>query len=520
MTAMKDSTLYGCVNLGMAFERVSKARASHTALAYVDGTRISYAELNDRVERIAAGLRQLGLKAREVVALFNHKSVDGIAAILACNKLGLLYTNIDPASPPDRCVRILDRCMPSIILVDEPSVDAMRVVSGPHADKLVTLKEVASVNPSDLPIMGADITGSDGAYIMFTSGSTGFPKGAVITHQNLLNFIAWGRHSIGITEADTLTNVNPIYFDNSVCDLYVALYNGATLCPFTTDKVKDARALVKSVEALNCTMWFSVPSMLVYMLTMRAIDRTSMPAMKRIMFGGEGFPKAKLKELHALLGDRVKLINAYGPTECTCICSAYDITAKDLSEMDELAPLGHLAPDFSYHIEPLEAAEPRLGELFLGGPNVGSGYYNDPERTAKAFVQDPASPHYRKIMYRTGDLVHLGGDGLLRFKGRVDNQIKHMGYRIELEEVEAAFSAIPAVHEVGVIYKTLASGEAGSILAYVNAEVDVTPESLALKLTASLPTYMRPRLIFVQHTPLPKNSNGKIDRQALKALAT
>ena len=518
-----ELSLSGCVNLGQAFERVSKARASHTALSYADGTRITYAELADRVERIAAGLLQHGLKAREVVALFNHKSADGIAAILACTKLGLLYTNIDPASPPDRCVRILDRCMPSIILVDESSVDAMRAISGSHMQKLVALKDVANSNGShnatgDPGPKAGGPTGSDGAYIMFTSGSTGFPKGAVITHQNVLNFIAWGRHSIGITEADTLTNVNPIYFDNSVCDLYVALYNGATLCPSTTDQVKDARALVKNVEALNCTMWFSVPSMLVYLLTMRAIDKTSMPAMKRIMFGGEGFPKAKLKELHALLGDRVKLINVYGPTECTCICSAYDITEKDFADMVELAPLGHLAPDFYFHIDPLEASDPKLGELLLGGPNVGSGYYNDPERTAKAFVQDPTAPHYRKIMYRTGDLVRLGDDGLLRFKGRVDNQIKHMGYRIELEEVEAAFSALPVVHEVGVIYKTTVPGAPGSILAYVNTDKGVTAESLGKDITAALPAYMRPRTIFVQHTPLPKNSNGKIDRQALKAL--
>ena len=511
-----DLSLSGCVNLGQAFERVSKARASHTALSYADGTRTTYAELGERVERIAAGLLQRGLKARDVVALFNHKSVDGIAAILACTKLGLLYTNIDPASPPDRCVRILDRCMPSIILVDGPSVDAVRTISGAHAEKLVTLKDVANAKAAGT-LTRNDITGSDGAYIMFTSGSTGFPKGAVITHQNALNFIAWGRHTIGITEADTLTNVNPIYFDNSVFDLYVALYNGATLCPFTTDQVKDARALVKSVEALNCTMWFSVPSMLVYLLTMRAIDKVSMPAMKRIMFGGEGFPKAKLKELHTLLGDRVKLINVYGPTECTCICSAYDITEKDFAEMDELAPLGHLSPDFYFHIDPLEASDPMLGELLLGGPNVGSGYYNDPERTAKAFVQDPTTPHYRKIMYRTGDLVRLGDDGLLRFKGRVDNQIKHMGYRIELEEVEAAFSALPAVQEVGVIYKPAAAG-AGSILAYVHAHEGVTAESLAKDITASLPVYMRPRTIFVRHEALPKNANGKIDRQALKAL--
>ena len=122
-------------------------------------------------------------------------------------------------------------------------------------------------------------------------------------------------------------------------------------------------------------------------------------------------------------------------------------------------------------------------------------------------------------MYRTGDLVQLGADGLLRFKGRVDNQIKHMGYRIELEEVEAAFSALPTVHEVGVIYKTAEPGTPGSILAYVSADEGITPEALATEVADVLPSYMRPRSIFVQYTALPKNSNGKIDRQALKALA-
>ena len=517
---MMDLSLSGCVNLGQAFERVTELRPGHTALAYPSGERITYAELSERVDHIAAGLLSRGVKARQVVALFNHKTPDGIAAILACNKLGVLYANIDPASPPERCVRILDRCMPTLILVDEPTLENARAITGPHAEKLIALRDVlvGSTAAGDPGSKAGDLTGSDGAYIMFTSGSTGFPKGAVITHQNVLNFIAWGRHSIGISADDVLTNVNPIYFDNSVCDLYVALYNGATLCPFTTDQVKDARALVKSVETLGCTMWFSVPSMLVYLLTMRAIEKNSMPAMKRIMFGGEGFPKAKLKELHSLLGDRVKLINVYGPTECTCICSAYDISEKDFEDMDELAPLGHLAPDFYFHIDPLETSDPDLGELLLGGPNVGSGYYNDPERTAKAFVQDPGEPNYSKIMYRTGDLVRLGDDGLLRFKGRVDNQIKHMGYRIELEEVEAAFSALPTVHEVGVIYKTGAAGTPGSILAYVHAHNGVTSEGLAKDITNALPTYMRPRTIFVQHSALPKNSNGKIDRQALKAL--
>lgn len=514
-----DLPYMGTTDLGRAFQRVRETRADHVALAYPQGDRITYAELGARVDRIAAGLLRCGVKPRQVVALFNHKSPDGIAAVLACNRLGVLYTNLDPASPPERCVRILDRCMPAKVLVDGPSTAPYQALTGPHASRLVTLDEVAAQadGPADLP---DDITGSDGAYIMFTSGSTGFPKGAVITQANVRDFIAWGRESLGVVPDDVLTNVNPIYFDNSVFDLYVSLYNGATLCPFTTDEVKDARALVKKVDELGCTFWFSVPSMLVYLLTMRALDAGSFPRMTRIMFGGEGFPKGKLGELHALLGGRARLINAYGPTECTCICSAHAITAAELDGPEELAPLGRLIPGFHFHIDPLDAADPALGELLLGGPNVGAGYYNDPERTRAAFVQDPHEPHYRKVMYRTGDLVRLDARGLLHFKGRKDNQIKHMGYRIELEEVEAAFNALPAVHEVGVVYRPGAPGLPGSIVAHVHADEGSTPEGLGQAIADVLPMYMRPRLIFVQRTPLPKNSNGKIDRQALKALAS
>ena len=511
-----EPSLSGCVNLGQAFERVRRARASHTALAYTGGVRISYAELGERMDRIASGLLASGLQARQVVAILNHKSPDGIATVLACNKLGLLYANIDTAGPRDRCVRILDRCMPAMILVDAADTADAEAICGPHADRLVRIADVtAGAVGVTAPADG--ITGSDGAYIMFTSGSTGFPKGAVITHGNVINFIAWGRHDLGITGEEVMTNVNPIHFDNSVFDLYVALYNGATLCPFTAAQVKDARALTQLVGELGCTFWFSVPSMLVYLLTMRALDRGAMPAMKRIMFGGEGFPKARLKELHALLGDRVRLINCYGPTECTCICSAHNITEADMADGDELAPLGRLNRDFYFHIDPLDAADPHLGELLLGGPNVGSGYYNDPERTAAAFVQDPREPNYRKTMYRTGDLVRLGADGLLRFKGRVDNQVKHMGYRIELEEVEAAFNALPGVREAGVIYKAGAPGLPGAIIAHVSAQEGTTPDHLAAAIAGALPVYMRPRTIFVHEGPLPKNANGKIDRQALKA---
>ncbi|MEO8066930.1 MAG: amino acid adenylation domain-containing protein [Flavobacteriales bacterium] len=513
-------------NLGLAFAAIAEAHGARKAMVWPEGQQLTYADLHEHAARIAVRLMDAGVMKGDVVAIVNAKSPLSMCAIIACVSMGVLYTNVDPASPWERVSRILERCAPKLVLSD-PGDDAVKTLSEAARVGGYTLFGLEGDHPVDvahakarLAEASAEVTGADAAYIMFTSGSTGFPKGAVMTHRNVLNFIAWGRTQYAITPDDVMTGVNPIYFDNSVFDLYVSIFNGATLVPFGTAHVRDPHALVKHVERLGCTIWFSVPSMLVYLQTMRAITPTTWPRMRAIIFGGEGFPKVKLRELFNAFKDRSALHNVYGPTECTCICSSYTITRSDTDDLSELAPLGRLAPDFDFTLGAADNAERSSGELLLGGPQVGAGYYNDPERTAIAFVQDPRQPAYRKIMYRTGDLVQLGADGLLRFKGRVDNQIKHMGYRIELEEVEAAFSALPVVNEVGVVYKTAEPGTPGSILAYVNAIEGVTPEGLATEVSAILPAYMRPRSIFVQHTALPKNSSGKIDRQALKALAS
>ena len=281
---------------------------------------------------------------------------------------------------------------------------------------------------------------------MYTSGSTGMPKGAVMSHANLLWFIQWSQDRFEIGPNDILTNVNPIYFDNSVFDFFSALFSGACLVPFTQEQVQDVRKLVSFVEKAKCTIWFSVPSLLVYLLTTRSLTRTNFTSVRKIIFGGEGFPKAKLKQLYDLFGDRVQLENVYGPTECTCICSAYTISAADFDDMQNLAPLGILAQNFDFEILNLEdTSDTGMGELFLRGPQVGLGYYNDVERTQRAFIQNPKQAKFLELGYRTGDLVQLDARGFLHFKGRVDFQIKHMGYRIELEEITAKLNKINGI---------------------------------------------------------------------------
>jgi D-alanine--poly(phosphoribitol) ligase subunit 1 len=509
-------------NLALKFYEVAARNASRTMLKYPSGEHFTFQHVNELSNRIARYFFECGLKGGDVVVIFNEKSVNAYASMLACLKIGAIYSNVDPASPWPRLHRILDTCEPALILFDGPLPEVSRQVT---ADlPAVRQVEICSADfqngISKLPHTNLaesdEVTGSNPAYIMFTSGSTGFPKGAVMSHDNVLKFIEWGRQTFEVTGDDVFTNANPIYFDNSVFDFYVSVFNGAVLVPLGHEFVKNATQVVDAINRSGCTIWFSVPSLLVYLLTTRALKAEDFATIRRISFGGEGFPKNKLKQLFEMFGHRITLYNVYGPTECTCICSSYVITKRDFENMNELAPLGYLAPNFAYEILPLDT-NPDLGELALTGPCVGLGYYNDSERTQVSFVQNP-NKRYHQVMYRTGDVVERREHGYLHFKGRVDNQVKHMGYRIELEEVEAAFSTLRYVNEVGVIYEKV-TPELGQIKAYVSvSDATMVQETIQRDIRGILPTYMVPRIIRILPV-LPKNSNGKIDRKQLAQLA-
>lgn len=501
------------VNLALAFEAVVARHADRPALHYPDGGQaVSYRELAGLVDEVAQRLHARGLRKGEVVALLHDKSPLGFAAMLACLRLGIIYTNLDPDSPWPRLQKILHSCSPRLIVNAFAELPQRVPFEAEYGADILNLREAESIPGAELPDARA-IDGGTPAYIMFTSGSTGIPKGAVISHANLLWFTAWSRTRFGITPQDRLSNVNPIYFDNSVFDFYSALFSGAALVPFTAEQVKDARQLVHMVNQARCTCWFSVPSLLVYLLTMRALSSNDFPAMRKIVFGGEGFPKAKLKQLYDLFGSRAELENVYGPTECTCICSAHTIAAEDFDDMQQLATLGTLAQNFEGEILALDEGKPDFGELFLCGPQVGLGYYNDPQRTARSFVQNPRHTRYLDVGYRTGDLVQRDAQGRLHFRGRADFQVKHMGYRIELEEIEAALATLPEVAECAVIYQKLGDG-LGQILAFAALHAPAAAEALLGQVAALIPSYMLPRRLHILDV-LPKNANGKIDRPAL-----
>lgn len=501
-------------NMGLAFREVANRSAGRAALIYPQsGETVSYAELATLADHWASVLWSRGLRPGHVVALFHDKSKDAFATMLACLRLGVIYTNLDPDSPWERVRKIVFNCSPDLLINAFDELPFAEELSLTEKFPVLHLRsDTNTLGLETLPDEGS-VQGGSPAYIMFTSGSTGIPKGAVMSHANLLWFTQWSRDRFGISPEDVMTNVNPIYFDNSVFDFYTAIFSGASLVPLTSFQVKDARNLVRLVEAAKCTIWFSVPSLLVYLLTTRAIEKHNLSSVRKFIFGGEGFPKSKLKQLFDLYGNRADLENVYGPTECTCICSARTISATDFDDMLNLAPLGSLAQNFGYEILPLDVANPDFGELFLRGPQVGLGYYRDPDRTSKAFFQNPVHQRYADVGYRTGDLVERDAKGWLHFKGRVDFQIKHMGYRIELEEIEAALSTLSKVRECAVVYQKLSAG-IGQIIAFVACLTDTTVQELTTQVSNILPSYMMPKRFFLLEE-LPKNSNGKIDRIAL-----
>ncbi len=502
-------------NLGQRFARIVGEHADRCAVLYPDGTTRTYAELDGLVNQTAHFLRDQGLGPGDVVALFSDKSPASLSVMIACLKLGIIYTNLDPESPLRRVQRIVDMCRPKFIvsaIADLEFNDSLNT----KACSAIVLDEriqaaIASC-PEDLPHVG-NVPGSSPAYIMFTSGSTGYPKGAAISHASLLNFVDWAAERFQISVADRFTHVNPPYFDNSVFDFYAALFNGASLVPVAAADTRDPRRLTQIVTDTACTIWFSVPSLLVYLLTARTLTREQFTHIRKIIFGGEGFPKPKLRQLFDLYADRVDLENVYGPTECTCICSANTICEQHFEDQQNLAPLGQLAPNFDYELLPVEGASKNVGELFLTGPQVGLGYYHDPERTALAFVQNPTHSRFRDIGYRTGDLVERDAQGELHFRGRVDFQIKHMGYRIELEEVEAGLNSLTGVDEAAAVYQKLGEG-LGQIVGFVAMAGDSNGRDLRSEVAKILPDYMLPRRINRVES-LPKNQNGKIDRPAL-----
>jgi len=503
-------------NVPDIFKQVVEKHRDRAAIVLSTGEIVTFDELDRLSDLVAVFLRQRGVRKGDRVCIRLDKITFAYALIIGCLKVGAPYFAVDPSNPSSRVAHILEKCLPALVFsASENPIDLSghEVVIVDRDNQFASIADVGDA--AFLP--ETEIVGTDPAYIMFTSGSTGFPKGAVMSHANLQNFIGWAREEFAISQFDVFTSVNPLYFDNSVFDFYASVMNGASLVPFDAATMKDPYRALRRIDELRCTIYFSVPSLLIYFQTLKLITPAALASVRTVIFGGEGYPKAKLKELFDCLHPRVELVNVYGPTECTCICSAYRVTNTDFVDLDGYPPLGGPIANFSFDVldeEDRAAAPDTIGELCLSGPCVGLGYFNDPELTAAAFRQNPLNTRYHERTYRTGDLVRFAtADGKVHFVGRKDSQIKHQGYRIELGEIEYALSRIPTVDEAVVLHTT--QDGISVIVAVIAAHNGLKADLVRKHVAQLIPAYMVPGRVEILDS-LPKNQNGKIDRNLLK----
>lgn len=511
---------------------VRAAEARPDAVAVTMGEeRITYAELAERSDRLAAQLVAAGCRPGDRVALLIPKRPSAIVAIQAVLKAGGVYVPLDPDSPARRVGRIVANAEPRLLLAApeaaarldalaeiEPLPPVWSVEVEPIVGERVRSERTRTDWDVDAPAPDVRVREDDAAHLLFTSGSTGQPKGVVITHRNAAAFVEWGVGTFGIGADDRLSGHAPLHFDLSTFDMYASFAAGAELHMVPPKLGVDARGLARLIREQGLTHWFSVPSVLTYMMKFDAVGEGDFPTLRRIWWAGEALPMPVLVHwMHRL--PHVQFTNLYGPTEVT-IASSFWRVPHDLGDEVTPIPIG-VACDgeellvLDDELRPAPIGE--IGEICIGGVGVSPGYWRDEERTAAAFVPDPRAPESSARIYRSGDLGRIDGDGLLHFVGRADSQVQSRGYRIELGEVEAALIAVEGVGECAVVGVEAAADDFGgvAVCAAYATDAELEPSAVRRLLADALPSYMLPVRWLVLDA-LPKNQNGKTDRPELR----
>ncbi|MDQ3763993.1 MAG: amino acid adenylation domain-containing protein [Actinomycetota bacterium] len=501
------------------FEHQVQRTPEATAVIFEDTT-LTYHQLNTHANHLAHALIARGVGPEQIVALALPRCPELVVAILAVLKTGAAYLPLDPDYPPTRIAFMLHDAQPLLLLTTAqvndslPTTDLTTRIVVDDPDTVTELDSCANTDPTNTA-RTTPLTPQHPAYVIYTSGSTGQPKGVVVTHQSITNRLAGLQGQYRLASDDRVLQKASSSFDVSVWELFWALCMGAAVVLPRVDGHRDPLYLVRLIREQRVTTLESLPSVLDAFLNAAEVaeDPRWAASLRWAFTGGEAVPASIASRWRDLTG--VPLHNTYGPTEAAVevTCWEYDGAASTI------VPIGR--PVWNTRVYVLDEGLCPVpvgvaGELYLAGVQLARGYLGRAGLTAERFVACPFGPPGER-MYRTGDVVHWRGDGVLEFVGRVDNQVKLRGFRVELDEIETVLAAHPKLAQAAVIAREDRPGEK-RLVAYVVPTVDTIPQGDSLRkfLRERLPDYMVPAA-FVVLDALPLTPNGKLDRHALPA---
>jgi amino acid adenylation domain-containing protein len=499
------------------------AKRAASGIALIDGEReLTYGELDARSDRLAATLRERGVQPGDRVGLLLEKSLEAVIGIYGVLKTGAVYVPLDDQAPVHRLAYIADNAGIGCLISSEARASVCRGLLG-EGVALETVIGVAGERgggqgPEWLHWAAVEGSATEPgpwasdpealAYILYTSGSTGEPKGVMLSHANGRAFVDWAADEVGVSAEDRLSSHAPFHFDLSTFDLFAAARAAATVVLVPRDLSIFPVMLARFIAEQSITIWYSVPSALTALVLRGELDSTQLPRLHTVIFAGEVFPAKYLQRLMELV-PAARYLNFFGPTE-TNVCTWYEVPPHGSLEGD--LPIGTPLPCVDARIvgeDGAAVADGEQGELVIGGSTVMHGYWHDPGKTAGALSTEGG-----QRFYRTGDLVRRRADGELLFAGRRDNQIKTRGYRVELGEIEAALNAIDVVVEA-VVIAVPDEAITNRLKAYVVTSEPIAEGRLIRLSRERLPGHMIPDEIEIR-PELPKSSTGKVDRRALQ----
>ncbi len=484
---------------------------------------ITYRALEEFGNGLAHSLIDQGAKRGDLVPIFIPKTVNAFRAMLGILKADCAYVPLDTSAPAARILSIIDRCGSRQVIVDDSTEAAMQKALAGH-DREVTIVNVDRVELGDTTRRTYANISIDLCYVIFTSGSTGVPKGVMIGHFAVVDYIDYVVDLYDITDADVVSQHAPLYFDNSVLDIFAAFSAGATLQLVYDELNVVIPKLASWLRDKEISIFLAVPSVLTMLLKSRRMKPGMLPKLRHVLFSGEVIQPeiiAKWMELYP----HAHYTNMYGPTEVTVDCTHQRITEPPNVE-DGSVPIGKARPNMEMFVRLASgelSQEPGAeGELLIRGLAVGYGYLHEPEKSGAVFIQNPRHDLYHDRMYCSGDLVRLADDGSILFLGRIDHQIKLHGNRIELGEIEAALAGLDIVGEAVVVFHDSANPDDQAIGALVSRLTDDDDERFRERVVEALgekiPDYMIPTRIEITEQDFPLTPNGKYDRKAVLAI--